>query len=137
MLWEAAAAAMTGGGGDSAAMENGAALLCWAPGGNALVLALGGKLHALYDKPVTQAQAQAQARSAGAAGGGADAAAAAEAAQLPLAEWGRLCSPKDWQQLTQPQLQQFPQQQIAPQQLPLYQKTLKPQPNRDVSDVGQ
>ena len=85
-------------------MENGAALLCWAPGGNALVLALGGKLHALYDKPVTQAQAQAQARtqarSAGAAGGGTDAAAAAEATRLPLAEWGRLCNPKDWQQLS-------------------------------------
>jgi hypothetical protein len=109
-------------------MENGAALLCWAPGGNALVLALGGKLHALYDKPVTQAQAQAQARArarcAGAAGGGTDAAAAAEATRLPLAEWGRLCNPKDWQQLTQPQSQQD----LAAGSPPLQQGTFGQQP---------
>lgn len=47
-----------GGGGDSAAMENGAALLCWSPDGDTLVLALSGELHFLNDEQhPTRAQA--------------------------------------------------------------------------------
>ena len=66
----------------SIAMGNGAALLCWSPDGNMLVLALSGELHVLTEG---QQVAHAQTRSV---------------ADVDLAdEWGYQCTPRHWRLL--------------------------------------
>ncbi len=71
-----------GGGGDSIAMGNGAALLCWSPDGDVLVLALSGELHLLTDG---QQLAHAQ---------------TATVTDVDLVdEWGCRCTPRHWRLL--------------------------------------